>query len=93
MQLPHFHFLPLSAPLTRREGEGEGAASDAPQGSWRTEAKGRKEGGEGPREDGKGEMESLMAILFLRRMNPNPTPFEEGTSKPLLQADFALVVM
>ena len=50
-----------------------------------------KEGGEGPREDGKGEMESLMAILFLRRMNP--TPFEEGTSKPLLQADFALVVM
>ena len=49
--------------------------------------RGRKEG----REDGKGEMESLMAILFLRRMNP--TPFEEGTSKPLLQADFALVVM
>ena len=52
---------------------------------------GRAEKGKEGREDGKGEMESLMAILFLRRMNP--TPFEEGTSKPLLQADFALVVM
>ena len=31
-------------------GKGKGAASGAPQGSWRTEAKGREEGREGGRE-------------------------------------------
>ena len=43
-------FISSRSVLTRREGEG--AASDAPQGSWRTEAKGREEGRRGGTEGG-----------------------------------------